>query len=95
MALRDGICATDITHPFRPAMMQGLIESPVFKAEYLFVTNAPYSVLDRALFVRRDHLSRTANVPIAVVPVTDTVLFSPNCLPPWRMNGPPRSGSER
>jgi hypothetical protein len=86
MALRDGVCATDITHPFRPAMIQGLIESPIFKSEYLFVANAPYSALDRALFVRRDHISRTAGVSIAVVPVTDTILFSRTCLPPWRHN---------
>lgn len=84
IALRDGVCGNDLTHPFRPAMLQGLIESPIFKSEYLFVTNAPYSVLDRALFIRRAHLSHTAGVPVVAVPVTDTVLFSPNCLPPWR-----------
>jgi hypothetical protein len=95
MALRDGVCGKGITHPFRPAMMQGLIESSVFKSEYLFVTNAPYGVLDRALFIRRNHLPRTAGVPIAVVPVTDTVLFSRHCLPPWRLAGQPSSGYER
>ena len=94
LALRDGVCGTDITYPFRPVMLQGLIESPVFKSEYLFVTNAPYSVLDRALFIRRAHLSRTVGVPIATVPVTDTVLFSRNCLPPWRMaSGKPATRS--
>jgi arabinofuranosyltransferase len=95
VALRDGVCGTDITHSLRPAMMQGLIESPVFKSEYLFVTNAPYSALDRALFVRRDYLSRMATVPVAVVPVTDTILFSRKCLPPWRIASRPRSAPER
>jgi hypothetical protein len=57
----------------RKQMMHELLGDPIFRDEYLFVTNAPYDDLDRALFVHasfgRDHPD------LAAVPVGRTSLY--------------------
>jgi arabinofuranosyltransferase len=60
----------------RPAMTTALLDDPAFARDYLFVTNAPYHALDRALFVRRDFWERhPRREEIAVLPMTATALY--------------------
>jgi hypothetical protein len=53
-------------------------DDPIFQKDYVFVRNAPYSDLDRALFMRRDVAERYPD-KLTVVPVTATSLYRTDC----------------
>lgn len=38
----------------RPKMVSEMFDNPIFRGEYVFVTNAPYQFFDRAIFMRKD-----------------------------------------
>jgi hypothetical protein len=67
----------------RSNMAAGLLNHPLFIAEYLFVRNAPYAAHDRALFLRRDYW---ANHPkrdlMDCIPVLQTAMYPPRSVSP-------------
>jgi len=57
-------------------MEEGLIRSETFREDYLFIVNAPYQAMDRALFIRRDFYQQLPNKhKLTTVPVTATSLY--------------------
>ena len=62
-------------HNSRYQMNVGLVTSPIFQQEYMFVLNAPYVELDRALFARRSWwLKHPMKDKIDCIPVAETTL---------------------
>ena len=71
----DGATAKQAVNNWRRKMCVEMLTSPIFLEEYLFVTNAPYSVFDRALFVRRDWWeSSSFRNSITCMPVSETTM---------------------
>ncbi len=54
LALLRGAGADEILGTRRRKMILEMVSSPRFQREYVFVRNAPYDRMDRALFLRRD-----------------------------------------
>jgi len=75
LALRRSARPAEILGTRRRKMILEMVSSPRFQREYLFVRNAPYDRMDRAVFLRRDfwdaHPRRAA---LDCVAVADTVL---------------------
>ena len=74
-ALLRGADLDEIIGTRRRKMILEMVSSPRFQREYVFVRNAPYDGMDRAVFLRRDfwetHPRRGA---LDCVPVAETVL---------------------
>ena len=52
-----------------------MLTSPTFQREYVFVRNAPYTSLDRAVFLRRDFWqAHPKRATLDCVPVAETAL---------------------
>lgn len=75
LALLRGASPDEIVGTRRRKMILEMITSPTFQREYVFVRNAPYDRMDRAIFLRRDfwdaHPKRDT---LDCVPVADTRL---------------------
>jgi hypothetical protein len=75
LAVLRGAAPEEIIGTRRRKMSFEMLSSPRFQREYVFVRNAPYDRMDRALFLRRDfwqaHPRRDA---LDCVPVADTAL---------------------
>lgn len=54
LALLRGAGRNDIIGARRRKMILEMVSSPRFQHEYVFVRNAPYDRMDRAVFLRRD-----------------------------------------
>ncbi len=74
--ITSGLPAQVILNVWRRKMVTELVSSPDFQEHYMFVSNAPYEHLDRALFFRREYCQNhpRANA-LGCVAVTDTSLF--------------------
>ncbi len=56
-------------------MILEMVTSPRFQREYVFVRNAPYDRLDRAVFLRRDFCeAQVRRDSLGCVPVAETAL---------------------
>jgi len=78
LALKNGLCPIQ-NHGWRFEMLNGLIRNPYFLREYDFVLNAPYDKLDRAIFVRKEFLSRHMRDGLQAIPVADGPLYRYGC----------------
>jgi hypothetical protein len=75
LALRRGASSNDIVGERRRKMILETVSSPTFQREYVFVRNAPYDRLDRAVFLRRDFWeAHPRRAELDCVPVADTAL---------------------
>ena len=75
LALRRGARPEEILGTRRRKMILEMVSSPRFQREYLFVRNAPYDRMDRAVFVHRDFWdAHSQRATLDCVPVADTVL---------------------
>lgn len=72
----EGRCP--LTNNDRTQMMRELKENPIFQNGYVFVKNAPYADLDRALYIRKDVAAKYPD-KLVVMPVTETSLYRPDC----------------
>lgn len=76
-ALLKGANAEEVIGTRRRKMILEMLTSPRFQREYVFVRNAPYDRLDRAVFLRRDfwetHPQRST---LDCIPVSETTLAS-------------------
>jgi hypothetical protein len=59
-------------------MLDELKADPRFQQEYLFIRNAPYNDLDRALYFRKDFAARFPG-QLDAVPVIETSLYRSGC----------------
>ena len=59
-------------------MLETMRNSQIFQNEYLFVRNAPYESLDRALFISRQYARKYQNYTLDLIPVTETALYNNN-----------------
>ena len=75
MALLRGAGSDEIIGMRRRKMILEMVSSPRFQREYVFVRNAPYDRLDRAVFLRRDFWEAHPHRDMLdCVPVADTAL---------------------
>lgn len=84
LALREGHCPKHLflRQGKRRNMLLGMVQSPGFLDDYYFVSNAPYEVLDRALFVSPAAVTYEAKAAgVDLVPLRDTVLSDKACAP--------------
>lgn len=83
LGLRQGHCPGNIQSRAwgRHDMLLGIFKSPAFLDNYYFVSNAPYEVLDRALFVSESLTDAARAAGAELVPLRKTVLSDKTCLP--------------
>jgi len=75
LALRRGASPDEIIGTRRRKMILEMVSSPRFQREYVFVRNAPYDRMDRALFLRRDFWeAHPRRGTLDCVPVAETAL---------------------
>jgi len=75
LALLRGASRDEIIGARRRKMILEMVASPRFQREYVFVRNAPYERMDRALFLRRDFWEgHPRRAMLDCVPVADTAL---------------------
>lgn len=74
--IKAGLCPFD--ELARAEMTNDMKNQPSFQANYVFIRNAPYLDLDRALFFRKDFAARFPG-KLEAVPVTETSLYRPGC----------------
>ena len=75
LALLRGAGTDEIIGPRRRKMILEMLSSPKFHREYVFVRNAPYEAMDRAVFLRRDFWeAHPRRGELDCVPVADTAL---------------------
>jgi hypothetical protein len=72
----DGQCPLENND--RSQMIDEMKADPIFQKDYVFVKNAPYGDLDRALFMRGDVAAKYPD-KLIVVPVTATSLYRTDC----------------
>ena len=72
----DGRCPLENND--RAQMIREMKDDPIFQREYVFVKNAPYAELDRAVYMRKDLAARYTD-KLVVVPVTETSLYRAGC----------------
>ena len=65
---------------WRAEMLGQMFASPNFRQNYYFVTNAPYHLLDRAIFVRASFYARARGQGMQAIPVNQLVLYTPRCV---------------
>jgi hypothetical protein len=74
-ALLRGAGPDEIIGARRRKMILEMVSSPRFQREYVFVRNAPYDRMDRALFLRRDFWeAHPRRDTLDCVPVAETAL---------------------
>jgi len=74
-ALLRGASPDEIIGPRRRKMILEMLSSPRFQREYVFVRNAPYDRMDRAVFLRRDFWeAHPRRNELDCVPVSETAL---------------------
>jgi len=76
LLILHGECPLD--EAARTQMSNEMIDNPEFKQDYVFIRNAPYKDLDRALFFRKDFANRFPG-KLDTVPVTETSLYRAGC----------------
>ncbi|BBY66370.1 hypothetical protein [Mycolicibacterium helvum] len=84
LKLRQGRCPQNIIlgrNGVRHDMLLGIFKSDDFLDNYYFVANAPYEVLDRALFVSASVADAARATGAELVPLRKTVLNDRTCLP--------------
>ncbi len=64
----------------RDGMLRAMLAESAFRDGYLFVRNAPYESLDRAIFVSTAHAARIGDLALDLVPVRETALYTKGCL---------------
>ena len=75
IALLRGADRGEILGPRRHKMILEMVSSPRFQREYVFVRNAPYDNLDRAVFLRRDFWEgHPRRDQLDCIPVAETAL---------------------
>jgi arabinofuranosyltransferase len=75
LALLRGAGPDEIIGVRRRKMILEMLSSPRFQREYLFVRNAPYDRMDRAVFLRRDFWeAHPRRETLDCVPVSETAL---------------------
>ena len=75
LALLRGAGADEIIGARRRKMILEMVSSPRFQREYVFVRNAPYDRMDRAVFLRRDFWeAHPRRDTLDCVPVAETKL---------------------
>jgi arabinofuranosyltransferase len=75
LALLRGANSDEIVGTRRRKMILETVSSPRFQREYVFVRNAPYDRLDRAVFLRRDFWqAHPRRAELDCVPIADTAL---------------------
>jgi hypothetical protein len=75
LALLRGASTEEIIGTRRRKMILEMVSSPRFQREYVFVRNAPYDRMDRALFLRRDFWeAHPRRDTLDCVPVAETKL---------------------
>jgi hypothetical protein len=75
LALRRGAGPVEIIGARRRKMILEMVSSPRFQREYVFVRNAPYDRMDRAVFLRRDFWeAHPRRGTLDCVPVAETAL---------------------
>ena len=75
LALLRGAGPDEIIGARRRKMILEMVSSPRFQREYVFVRNAPYDRLDRAIFLRRDFWeAHPRRDTLDCVPVAETAL---------------------
>jgi hypothetical protein len=75
LALLRGAGPDEIIGARRRKMILETVSSPRFQREYLFVRNAPYDRMDRAVFLRRDFWeAHPRRGTLDCVPVSETAL---------------------
>ena len=75
LALLRGAGPDEIIGTRRRKMILEMVSSPRFQREYVFVRNAPYDGMDRAVFLRRDFWeTHPRRDTLDCVPVAETVL---------------------
>ncbi len=59
----------------RPKMVMDMFTNDLFRNEYVFVTNAPYSSFDRAIFMRKDFYEQLVRRgdPLRAIPVAEVL----------------------
>jgi hypothetical protein len=72
----DGQCPLENND--RSQMIDEMKADPIFQKDYVFVKNAPYGDLDRALFMRGDVAAKYPD-KLIVEPVTATSLYRTDC----------------
>jgi hypothetical protein len=77
LLLLSGECALDGELP-RQEMLDELKADPRFQQDYVFIRNAPYNELNRALYFRKDFAARFPG-QLDTVPVTETSLYRTGC----------------
>lgn len=78
LALLRGAGRDEVIGTRRRKMILEMVASPRFQREYVFVRNAPYDRLDRAMFLRRDFWARhPQRDKLDCVPVAETALAGP------------------
>lgn len=76
LALVAGECPLNETA--RTQMVDEMKNDPRFMQDYVFIRNAPYAELDRALYFRKEYAARFAG-ELDTVPVTETSLYRRSC----------------
>jgi hypothetical protein len=76
LALLRGDCP--LSERARTELVDAMKNDPGFRREYVFVRNAPYGELDRALYFRRDFAARFGG-RLDTVAVTETSLYRAGC----------------
>jgi hypothetical protein len=61
----------------RPKMITEMFTNDVFRSEYVFVTNAPYGLFDRAIFLRRDFYESSVRRGATLEMMTVRKMLSP------------------
>ena len=75
LTLLRGAGPDEIIGARRRKMILEMVSSPRFQREYLFVRNAPYDRMDRAVFLRRDFWeAHPRRDTLDCVPVAETAL---------------------
>ncbi len=75
LALLRGAGPDEIIGARRRKMILEMVSSPRFQREYVFVRNAPYDRMDRAIFLRRDFWeAHPRRDTLDCVPVAETAL---------------------
>lgn len=77
--LRNSTCPTALRSG-RQKMLHEMLTYPRFTDTYYFVSNAPYDVVDRALFISESLADRAKAVGAQLVQLSQTVLADPRCL---------------
>jgi arabinofuranosyltransferase len=77
--LREGKCP-NVLHGGRSDLLLGMLRYPGTLDNYFFVSNAPYEVVDRAIFVSASLAGSARSAGAELVPLRQTVLGDADCI---------------